>query len=664
LKKPATLTGEKPVMDEGAFQRLLSAAFVLQQHNDRLQSGKPDSGYGKTLTAILEIQEQIRSRRLDLQAAASLIVRSIREITDATGAAVAILERDQLEYYAASGSAAGEAGSREPADSSLAAECLRTGMMLKCPKAETDPRLSSELCHLLNVKALIAAPLSSDGKVVGVLELHFARTDSFGEHEVRTCQLMAALLAELMTDKPAASAARPVASEVAPGFSPPSAEEITVPPAEEPTIVAAPLTFEPEPTPPPAPLPDASFPDASFPDASFPVAPSSSEPSSSGLSSSELSSSGLSSFGASSSGSSSADASPLAPSPPAPSESVPLSGSDCQACGHHLAPEEMFCEHCGTARHSASTWSSLWEMQRAAEKETGGVRSPEIAIGDDSHSELNVLPSELEDIVAQFSQEQAGVTAVPDPPPATRPEAVSASPVSGQPRYRMSDPVDTVAEDRSPSAVATSSSSPHSAAATWDYAQDPPQQPAPELPSFEPPTTQEIARRADPAYAGREHFLSSGTALSAREAPSADQSLAVEVRNPSWLAEQWHAQRANIYMVAAAVLLLAAMFGWGPSETPPAQNANSATAGHKKRVAPQPELSLFDKLLVELGLAEAPAPPADLGNPQTQVWVDVHTALYYCPGAELYGKTPGGKVTSQSDAQQDQFEPAARRPCN
>jgi len=303
-------------------------------------------------------------------------------------------------------------------------------------------------------------------------------------------------------------------------------------------------------------------------------------------------------------------------------------------------------------------------MQRTAEKEAGGVSSPEIAIGDDSHSELNVLPSELEDIVAQFSQEQAGVTGV-DPPPATRPEAVSASPVTGLPRYRMSDPVDTVAEDRSPSAVATSSSSPHSAAATWDYPQDPPRQPAEELPSFETPTTQEIARRVDPAYVSGEHYLSSGTELSLTEVPSGDQSLAVEVRSPSWLAQQWQAQRANIYVAAAAVLLLAALFGWGTSETPPAQNANSATAGHnRKRVAPQPELSLFDKLLVELGLAEAPPPPADLGNPQTQVWVDVHTALYYCPGAELYGKTLGGKVTSQSDAQQNQFEPAARRPCN
>ena len=65
-----------------------------------------------------------------------------------------------------------------------------------------------------------------------------------------------------------------------------------------------------------------------------------------------------------------------------------------------------------------------------------------------------------------------------------------------------------------------------------------------------------------------------------------------------------------------------------------------------------------------LGLAEPPPAPVYLGNPDTQVWVDLHTALYYCAGSQLYGKTPGGKMTTQRDAQQDQFEPANRRVCD
>ena len=117
-----------------------------------------------------------------------------------------------------------------------------------------------------------------------------------------------------------------------------------------------------------------------------------------------------------------------------------------------------------------------------------------------------------------------------------------------------------------------------------------------------------------------------------------------------WLAKH----RADVYVGAAVVLLLIVLSGWGmrSSEHPVA------------KVPAQPSLTLFEKLLVSLGLAETPPAPVYLGNPNAQVWVDLHTALYYCADSDLYGKTPGGKFTTQRDAQMDQFEPAARRDCD
>jgi hypothetical protein len=73
---------------------------------------------------------------------------------------------------------------------------------------------------------------------------------------------------------------------------------------------------------------------------------------------------------------------------------------------------------------------------------------------------------------------------------------------------------------------------------------------------------------------------------------------------------------------------------------------------------------MFDRVLISMGLAEPPPAQEYKGNPDTQVWVDLHTALYYCPGDDLYGKTPKGKITSQRDAQLDQFEPAYRKTCD
>jgi hypothetical protein len=118
-----------------------------------------------------------------------------------------------------------------------------------------------------------------------------------------------------------------------------------------------------------------------------------------------------------------------------------------------------------------------------------------------------------------------------------------------------------------------------------------------------------------------------------------------------WLARH----RADVYVGAAVVLLLIVLSGWGLR---PAENHVSS------KNPPQPSLTLFEKLLVNLGLAETPEAPVYLGNPNAQVWVDLHTALYYCAGSDLYGKTPGGKFTTQRDAQLDQFEPAARKNCD
>jgi len=126
----------------------------------------------------------------------------------------------------------------------------------------------------------------------------------------------------------------------------------------------------------------------------------------------------------------------------------------------------------------------------------------------------------------------------------------------------------------------------------------------------------------------------------------------------------WNTRRGDIYL-AIAVILVACVIRWGIWSHPAANangSPNAAAAQHK----PDPEagLSIFDRMMISLGLADPPEVPEDKGNPSTQVWVDLHTALYYCPGADLYGKTPTGKFTTQREAQLDQFEPAYRKACN
>ena len=136
----------------------------------------------------------------------------------------------------------------------------------------------------------------------------------------------------------------------------------------------------------------------------------------------------------------------------------------------------------------------------------------------------------------------------------------------------------------------------------------------------------------------------------------------------------WNTRRGDIYL-AFAVILVAGVVRWGIWSNH-AVSASRATSAVNK-TAPQPnqqssqqpatdttaDLSAFDRMLISLGLAEAPAAPEYKGNPDTKVWIDTQSALYYCPADELYGKTPKGKYTSQRDAQLDQYEPALQKMC-
>jgi hypothetical protein len=114
----------------------------------------------------------------------------------------------------------------------------------------------------------------------------------------------------------------------------------------------------------------------------------------------------------------------------------------------------------------------------------------------------------------------------------------------------------------------------------------------------------------------------------------------------------WKSHWADVCL-AFSVVMLASSLVWALWPQPIKATATS-----------EPKLTPFEELLVAVGLAEAPLPVVYTGAPGTKVWVDLHKALYYCPGAEPYGKTPKGKFLTQRDAQDLNFQPARGQPCN
>jgi GAF domain-containing protein len=311
----------------------------------------------------------------------------------------------------------------------------------------------------------------------------------------------------------------------------------------------------------------------------------------------------------------------------------------CTKCGHKLVSGEQFCGQCGTPRvvvathAAAASPASVFENKMPASTAAAGMVIPESvrSISDTARSEES-LPESIE-------EEFPDLFGVPEPA-VDQKNVTKESVVAPDPELAsdLSGELETgIQQEDEPEKVT---------------------EPDAEIENLEDTEAKEPEQVAllKPSHPGNW-----SSALSARE--FLEQVAGVQKRGG--LARFWETRRGDIYL-AIAVILVACVVRWGiwSNHQVSATNAPPTAAAAHKKAAPDADLSLFDRLLISLGMAEEPETPEDKGNPNTRVWIDQRTALYYCPGADLYGKTPKGKYSTQRDAQLDQYEPAYRKACN
>ncbi|MGA8489502.1 MAG: GAF domain-containing protein [Terriglobales bacterium] len=287
------------------------------------------------------------------------------------------------------------------------------------------------------------------------------------------------------------------------------------------------------------------------------------------------------------------------------SESSAKSGREtvCPQCGYQFGEQELFCGRCGTARPAGASSS---EPSGDLQSKWASMWHLQQAAENKQHEEAEAAPEENELRLRLLADD--------------RPSDETSSELSPELQNMMEQFSDEPGEAQ---AVAEDDSAPVIDGEVADQALVPA--------AVEPGKTQ-------------------SPWASATKANKWLESLNPKSPGGIWLAKH----RADLYVAGAVVLLLIVLSGWG---------MRPAESHVQSKNPPQPNLTLFEKLLINLGLAETPPTPVYLGNPNASVWVDLHTALYYCSDSEQYGKTSEGKYTTQRDAQMDQFEPAARKNC-
>ena len=300
-----------PVLDEATFQKLLAAAYVLQEHHDQTKPATPAETKAENsdtdsdtsiLAQIVETQHEIQSNHLDLDGTTSVVMERIVRITGAQGSAIGILEAGMLHYRAARGILIGQVGKTVRPEAALSSSTLLHDMILRCPDAGTDFRVNPEITKRLGIASFISVPVLHNGKTGGALELAFAKPDAFHDQDVRTCQLMAGLVTETLTHTAEEEWRKGVAAE--------RASMLEVLEKIKPQLARL----------------------ANSPDSSLALSKDQSET----------------------------------------AESL-LAEAPCQNCGNELAAGEVFCGSCGTSRAAVpgkdlqSKWATLWNLKQATE---------------------------------------------------------------------------------------------------------------------------------------------------------------------------------------------------------------------------------------------------------------------------------------------------------
>jgi TonB family protein len=85
--------------------------------------------------------------------------------------------------------------------SGFTAECLRKGTFIVCEDAETDTRVDPAACRRLGVRSIVAVPVESGGKTVGVLEALSDQQAAFSKQHIEAL-LTLACFAKSVADPP------------------------------------------------------------------------------------------------------------------------------------------------------------------------------------------------------------------------------------------------------------------------------------------------------------------------------------------------------------------------------------------------------------------------------------------------------------------------------
>jgi hypothetical protein len=193
------------------------------------RSVAPISDGSGALSSVEAVGREVREIGDHVDAVLQLITERALSLTGASGAALAFLTDDKMICRARAGEPAPPLGAPVDVKRGLSGECVRSGLLVWCEDTGNDPRIDPEVGRTLGIGSLMAAPIVSDFRVVGLLEVFSPHPRGFTKAHETVLDRLVELIPKTHREKTQPEKAQPetpVGPEAVSGVSRPPASEL------------------------------------------------------------------------------------------------------------------------------------------------------------------------------------------------------------------------------------------------------------------------------------------------------------------------------------------------------------------------------------------------------------------------------------------------------
>jgi len=165
----------------------------------------------------IEIREpEIQEIDGDVDAVLQRIAERALSLTGASGAALALLTNDRMVCRARAGEPAPPLGTPVDVTRGLSGECVRSGHFVACEDTENDPRIDPEVFRTLGIASILAAPVVSNFRVVGLLEVFSPQPRAFTKAHATILDRLAEMVPKIHEEEQQAEMIAPDAALAVP----------------------------------------------------------------------------------------------------------------------------------------------------------------------------------------------------------------------------------------------------------------------------------------------------------------------------------------------------------------------------------------------------------------------------------------------------------------